>query len=531
MSVKLLLGEFERVSEAPEATVRLRRFVLDLAVRGRLTHRDPSDEPASRLLIELGRKLVESSRPYSRRNAIPTAPLEPGEVPFSVPEGWLWTRVRQVTQDHGQATPSSEFAYIDVSAIDKEAGRIREPIVLAASDAPSRARKIVKFGDVLYSCVRPYLLNIAVVDIAMEPQPIASTAFAVMDGLGLVAPRYLWTVLRSSYFVECVEEKMRGQAYPAINDSDFALLPIPLPPLAEQHRIVAKVNELMALCDQLEAAQKEREVRRDGLSAASLQRLTSTDGDRTSTAADVRLFLRQSPRLITKPEHVTALRKTILDLGVAGRLTRLGGISRWTAETLASVCDLIVDGDHNPPARQPSGIPHLTAKHITGGEIDVTGCTFISEEDFALRRKRYSPRPGDLIVTCVGTLGRTAIVRDGPIFSADRNLAALRPQRSRCTSEFLKLVVDSPSVQTCLTTASGQTAQPHIYLKDIRAQTFLLPSLAEQHRIVAKVRELMTVCNEMETALTSAQDGRGRLLEALLYEALGTAAGQEAVAG
>jgi type I restriction enzyme, S subunit len=96
-------------------------------------------------------------------------------------------------------------------------------------------------------------LNIAVVDNEFEPSPIASTAFAVMYGFGLVLPQYLWITLRSPFMVECVETCMRGQAYPAINDSDFAVLPIPLPPLAEQHRIVAKVNELMALCDQLEA--------------------------------------------------------------------------------------------------------------------------------------------------------------------------------------------------------------------------------------------------------------------------------------
>jgi type I restriction enzyme S subunit len=101
-------------------------------------------------------------------------------------------------------------------------------------------------------------LNVAVLDDDFDPPPIASTAFAVLNGFGLVLPRYQWVVLRSPFMVGCVEENQRGQAYPAINDSDFAVLPFPLPPLAEQGRIVAKVEELMALLDRLEAALKTR---------------------------------------------------------------------------------------------------------------------------------------------------------------------------------------------------------------------------------------------------------------------------------
>src|SRR5205823_1535169 len=135
--------------------------------------------------------------------------------------GWEWVRIRQVTSDRGQITPDEDFTYIDVTAINKEVGYVANTKVLSASDAPSRARKLVRTGDVLYSCVRPYLLNIAVIENDIIPSPIASSAFAVLNGFGLVIPRYLWIALRSSFMIECVEAKMRGQAYPAINDSDF----------------------------------------------------------------------------------------------------------------------------------------------------------------------------------------------------------------------------------------------------------------------------------------------------------------------
>lgn len=188
------------------------------------------------------------------RTKDPLPALEPGELQFELPANWSWARIRNVTSDRGQMVPDQDFTYVDVTAINKEVGRIEELKVTAASAVPSRARKIVCTGDVLYSCVRPYLLNIAIVDTDILPPPIASTASAVLNGFGLVLPRYQWIILRSSFFVASVEQKMRGQAYPAINHSDFALLPFPLAHIAEQHRIVTKVDELMALCDRLEAS-------------------------------------------------------------------------------------------------------------------------------------------------------------------------------------------------------------------------------------------------------------------------------------
>ena len=145
-------------------------------------------------------------------------------------------------------SPTVLFTYIDVSAIDKENGLVVGPKTLEPGEAPTRARKITQLGDVVYSCVRPYLLNVAVIKDDFDPPPIASTAFEILNGHGFVLPRYIWIVLRSPFMVSCVQKKQRGQAYPAINSADFAVLPFPLPPLAEQHRIVAKFDDLMVLC-------------------------------------------------------------------------------------------------------------------------------------------------------------------------------------------------------------------------------------------------------------------------------------------
>ena len=566
MRAELLLREFKRIAEAPDAIGRLRRVVLDLAVRGKVTDRKPTDEPASQLLLEIERKMIESSQVDVRRKPSRTLPVDPVEAPFPVPKGWLWTRIRQVTRDRGQTTPSSEFTYIDVTSIDKEAGRIGEPVVLAARDAPSRARKIVKFGDVLFSCVRPYLSNIAIVDIAFEPPPIASTAFAVLDGLGLVAPRYLWTVLRSPYFVRCVEEKMRGQAYPAINDSDFALLPVPLPPLAEQQRIVAKVDELMALCGQLEAAQKAREGRRNGLRTESLRRLTASFGDGAPSVADVRFFLDRSPRLITKPEHVAVVRQTIVDLAVRGRLVPQNSADEPAAEVLLRIPvparkrRLRSSGYAGEPVAIPFAVPMgwewtdfgrlisssdagwspKTESFARDGDAwavlkvsAVSWDAFRPEENKQLLpgvtpRFDAQVRRGDFLVSRANTselVAKAVVVLEPPRNLMLSDKIVRLELVADCVPRYLLLINNHAEYARAYYAQEASGASPsmkNVSREVIYGLAIPLAPIAEQHRIVAKVDELMAVGDALEAALTSAQTERRRLLEALLDGALET---------
>ena len=190
MNADRLLAHYEKISDAPDAIPRLRRFILDLAVRGKLVPQDPNDEPASELLKRIATEKARLVKAGEIRKEKPLPEIETDELQFAAPRGWKWARIRKVTSDRGQMVPDQDFTYVDVTAINKEVGRIEEAKVTSASEAPSRARKIICQGDVLYSCVRPYLLNIAIVETDISPPPIASTAFAVLNGFGSVLPRY-----------------------------------------------------------------------------------------------------------------------------------------------------------------------------------------------------------------------------------------------------------------------------------------------------------------------------------------------------
>ena len=238
---------------APADLTSLREAVLQLAVRGRLVPQDEEEEPASRLLESVVEEKAELVKKRKVRKRKPYVSLMPDEIPFAIPQSWIWARLHDLAHDLGQKVPDETFSYIDVSTVDNKRGLITNEVpVLDPSAAPSRARKLVSLGSVIYSTVRPYLLNVAVIEREYSPMPIASTAFAVLHPYSGVHSRLLFFWLRSPFFIDFVTAQMKGVAYPAINDTDLLSAPMPLPPTAEQHRIVAKVDELMGLIDRLE---------------------------------------------------------------------------------------------------------------------------------------------------------------------------------------------------------------------------------------------------------------------------------------
>jgi type I restriction enzyme S subunit len=564
MNAERLLAHYERIADAPDAIDRLRRFILDLAVRGKLVTQDAADEPASELLKRIAMEKARLVKAGEIRK--PKVPPHVGEPPFDLPRNWRWAPIREVASDRGQEIPRSTFTYIDVTAIDKEAGVVADPKVLEASEAPSRARKITRKGDVIYSCVRPYLLNVAVIENDFDPPPIASTAFAILNGHGLVIPRYLWIVLRSPFMVECVEENQRGQAYPAINDADFAALPFPLPPLAEQHRIVAKVDELMGLCDRLEAARAGREGVRDQLAAANLARLNAPDPK--SFQEDASFALDTLPALTTRHDQIKRLRQTVLNLAVRGklvpqdasdepasellkriakekaRLVKAGEVKvrsisarerteplafecpkGWSLTNLGNASLKITDGAHKTPTYVAKGVPFISVKNFSGGKLDLSNTRFIPEHEHRALYQRCDPRRGDILIGRIGTLGKAVLVDTDIEFSIFVSVGLIRFDHGSLNPSFFRLLLNSPFVEAEFDRIKigGGTHTNKLNLGDLYTVAFPLPPLAEQHRIVAKVDALMALCDRLEATLTATATSRRRLLDALLAEALAPA--------
>ena len=319
-TVKLLEKHFDITFAAPDGIKKLRELILTLAMQGKLVEQDPQDQPARKLLQEIEaekRRLVKEGK---IKNPKPLPEIKADEVPYQLPEGWEWVRLRDICHDWGQKKPDERFTYIDVGSIDNKNGIIGETVqLLDSSEAPSRARKLVRKGTVIYSTVRPYLLNIAIIEKEYQQEPIASTAFAILHPYIGITNRFIYHYLHSPVFVYYVESTMKGVAYPAINDGDFFKGVFPLPPLPEQLRIVARIDQLMARCDELAKLRAEHEQKRLAVHTAALNRLLASK--ERDSFADAWLFItRHFGQLYSVKENVAELRKTILQLAVMGKL-------------------------------------------------------------------------------------------------------------------------------------------------------------------------------------------------------------------
>jgi len=169
------------------------------------------------------------------------------EVPFDIPDSWEWVRLGSIVYNRGQITPNTDFCYIDIGSIDNKNQKLNSTDTIITPDkAPSRARKLVSKGDILYSTVRPYLHNMCIIDRDFSCAPIASTGFAALTCHADLLNKYLFYYMMSPDFDAYANntDNAKGVAYPAINDDRLYKALIPIPPLGEQLRIVSAIESV-----------------------------------------------------------------------------------------------------------------------------------------------------------------------------------------------------------------------------------------------------------------------------------------------
>jgi len=537
----MLLSNMELLATAPGGVAKLRELILTLAVQGKLVPQDPDDEPASVLLQKIRAEKDRLIAEGKIKRDKPLAEIAEEEKPFELPVGWEWVRIPEVTRNLGQGEPTGAFSYIDVASVDNLKGCVASEIqVLEAADAPSRARKNVALGTVIYSTIRPYLKNIAVIERDYSPRAIASTAFAVMHPHSGVVPKYLLHYLRSQPFTDYVNGKAVGIAYPAINDANFFQGLIALPPEAEQSRIVTRVEALMRLCDALEAKGQLEAAQHAQLVSTLLGTLTASTTPK-ELADNWQRVAQHFDLLLDRPEAIDALEQTLLQLAVRGLLTPHQRDESFTAQSnessrtqdetpfaipldwqwcrLGEVAELI-NGDRgqNYPNKSeyvPVGVPFINTGHIDpDGSLSSSRMHFLTRGKFdSLRGGKV--RKGDLVYCLRGaTLGKTAIVdyEEGAIASS---LVIVRPS-PKLDNQFLFLYLTSPAGRSFIWQHDNGSAQPNLAAGSLKKYWIPLPPLAEQSRIVTRVTALRRLCADLRQRLTERQSVQARLAEALV---------------
>lgn len=234
---------------------QLRNSILQLAIEGKLVEQRPEEgtgEELYQLIQEEKQELIKVGNLKKQKN-LPE--IMKDEMPFLIPNTWRWVRLKEIVYNRGQKKPTSKFWYIDISSIDNTRQKLKQVInIIDAENAPSRARRIVDVGDILYSTVRPYLHNMCIIDSTSPFESIASTGLAAMTCYNKVYNKYLFYYLLSASFDQYANslENSKGVAYPAINDERLYKAVIPLPPVDEQKRIVEKIEVIFPLIDRYE---------------------------------------------------------------------------------------------------------------------------------------------------------------------------------------------------------------------------------------------------------------------------------------
>ncbi|EBH9037961.1 TPA: restriction endonuclease subunit S [Salmonella enterica] len=545
---------------------KLRELILELAVHGKLVPQDPNDEPASELLKHIAAEKAELVKQGKIKKPKPLPEISEEEKPFELPAGWEWIKISEIGHDWGQKTPDEDFTYIDVGSINKEYGIIEEPSILSAKDAPSRARKIVQKGTVIYSTVRPYLLNIAIIESAFSPEPIASTAFAIIHPYTAMNANFIYYYLRSPVFINYVESCQTGVAYPAINDKQFFSGIIAVPPSSEQARITKKIKELMSLCDQLEQHSLTSLDAHQQLVETLLTTLTDSQ-NADELAENWARISEHFDTLFTTEASIDALKQTILQLAVMGKLVPQDPNDEPASELLKRIAQekaqLVKDGkmkkqkslppisDEEKPFELPDGwewckfglisefingdrgsnypnkneyvvhgIPWINTGHIEkNGTLSITDMNFITEKKFnELRSGKI--QSGDLVYCLRGaTFGKTAFVKPYESGAIASSLMIIRPF-IREMGEYIYNYLISPFGRSQIFRFDNGSAQPNLSANSVMLYAFACPPLQEQFRIHKKITELFHICDNLKLQTQSAQQTQLHLADALTDAAI-----------
>lgn len=561
MNVVDLLKHYERIADAPDAVARLRRFLLDLAVRGKLVSQDELEGSA---LTLLGQIATVTGKQATIRNE---------REQFVLPHSWQWSSLGQITTKTGSgSTPRggkevykpTGIPFLRSQNVHDDGLRLDDVVRIDAATHERMRSTAVIPGDLLLNitggsigrCCRVAAESI----VANISQHVAIIRMAVPD----MGP-YAHVVVRSPYFQTFVIDEQTGAGRGGLPKNRMDRILVPIPPLAEQRRIVAKVAELMALCDQLEAARRKREATRDRLAAASLARLNAPDPKNFQT--DTGFALRVLPLLSVRSDQIKQVRQTILNLAARGMLLAQDRSEEPASVLLKRVSEereqlinkrqvrretpLAQINETETPFALPAGwvwarigdavlsTQYGTSQKAHSSESGVAVLTMGNIQDGLVLSKNEKRIPKsseelpalylnrqDLLFNRTNSaelVGKTGIfLGDSLTTTFASYLICIRPSSEWTSPRFINIAMNAPQFRSTQIAPliKQQTGQANVNGTSLKNMLIPLPPLPEQHRIVAKVDELMAVCDQLEARLTSSAEARRRLLDALLHEAL-----------
>lgn len=536
---------------------KLRELILELAVRGKLVPQDQNDEPASELLKRIQAEKTKLIAEGKLKKEKLLAPISGDEKPFELPNGWEFVRLETISDINGgfafKSTSYTEdgVRVIRISDFD-EKGFKDDKIVRYkySSDleqyrlAPKNILMAMTGGTVGKS----YLVK------ELEEDMVVNQRVATIKLMSLVMPEYISNVLQTSS-VQSVIQEAKNSTNDNISMLDIKEFFIPIPSLAEQHRIVAKVDELMALCDQLEQQHSNAQEAHETLVSQLLATLTQSQNATEFNANWQRIYA-HFDLLFSTEASIDALKQTLLQLAVMGKLVpqdpndepaselykriktvkdslikqkiyqKTGALNEkrsevkyppnWLPTQIGEICPSIVPSRDKPKSFSGK-IPWVTLPAFPTDSLylDTSKTEMrLSNEEIMSSGARVVP-VGSLLMSCVGRFGLTAINLEPVVPNQQIHAFVITEGIS---PEFLSIVIRSS--ERVLNSIATSTTVAYLNKSNCESLEFGLPPTAEQHRIVAKVDALMVLCGQLKTRIQQANQQQQAIADALVAQAV-----------
>ncbi|EOZ2999379.1 restriction endonuclease subunit S [Pseudomonas aeruginosa] len=545
----LLTDNLPLLAGAPNGIKKLRELILELAVRGKLVPQDPNDEPASELLKRIAEEKARLVAEGKIKKQKPLAGIEEEEKPFELPNGWVWRRFGEVfSLEYGDNLPADKRSNTGEYPVYGSNGVVGthstcfvdSPCIVVGRKGSAGALNLCLsrgccVTDVAYYCIPPSAFSL-------------DYAFKLFHTLGL--------------------DSLGKGIKPGLNRNEVYELVVAAPPIAEQHRIVAKVDKLMALCDRLEARQADADSAHAQLVQALLGSLTQAS-DAADFAQSWQRLAEHFHTLFTTESSIDALKQALLQLAVMGKLVPQDPSDEPASELLKRIAEekatLIAEGK----IRKQKQLAEITEEEklfelATGWEWSRLGEQVIEsgagwspsceprpregndwgvlkvsavswgvyrpEENKALpvsleARPEHEVAEGDFLVSRANTaelVARSVVVDSTPsrLMLSDK-IVRLRLTKL-CDAHYLNLVNSATHARQYYARVAGGTSSSmkNVSREQILSLPIAVPPLPEQHRIVAKVDQLMAFCDQLKARLHQARQVHEQLANALVEQAV-----------
>lgn len=559
--MELLKKHFNTALESPDGIIKLRELILTLAIQGKLVKQEPHDQPASELLKEIQAEKERLVRNGVLRKQNTVGVINSNMIPYVTPKSWEWVRLEGICTlitDGTHLTPN----YIDsgipfLSVKNLSSGNINFSDTKFIS--PNEHKELTKrckpeLNDIL-------LTKIGTTGIAVRVN--TDKEFSIFVSVALIKfvntktnPQFLEMLINSPLVKKYSKDGTEGVGNKNLVLRKIREYLIPIPPLAEQKRIVAKIEELMALCDKLEAQRKTRNNKRLAVHTSAINRLLKAD-DKNDFDNSWQFITHYFDPLYGEKENVAELKKAILTLAMQGKLVKQDPNDQPASELLKEIQAekerLIKEGKIKrqkelppiTPLEEPYEVPEgwvpvllgeigfwksgstpsRTNSKYYGGDIpwvksgEVKKGRISKTEEYitteALNNCALSiNEKGSVLVAMYGAnIGEVGIL-DIPA-TTNQAVCACKTYKQFNESYLLHLI---SSLKPYFLSKGAGAAQPNISREKIIATPILLPPLAEQKRIVAKIDELMALCNKLENQIDQATAKQTALFDAVLAE-------------